>query len=360
MSRPLLATIHLETLRQNYRLARRLHGGRVLAVLKANAYGHGALACAQALHGLADGFAVAAIEEALALREGGVTAPILLLEGWFEASELVLIDQHRLWVVVHHAEQADQLCAANLTAPLNVWLKMDSGMHRLGFAPEDIRPRVAQIQASGRVANMVVMSHFSRADLLADATTPAQVARAQAAVAGLGLPLSLSNSGGILAWPQARTDWGRAGIMLYGGAAVDGPVAGLGVEDYPRPVMQLDSRIMAVRELPMGETVGYGLHYQTTRPTRLGVVACGYADGYPRAAANGTPVLVDGEETRIIGRVSMDMLTVDLTDLPAAGLGSAVRLWGEGLPADRVAQAAGTVSYELFCNVKRARFQYQD
>ncbi len=355
MSRPLTATIDLKALRHNYLLAKRLHGGRVLAIVKANAYGHGAVRCARALADIADGFGVAAIEEAIQLREAGITLPILLLEGWFEAQELAQIQHYQLWTALHSAWQVDEIEAAEISTPLTVWVKIDSGMHRLGLHPDEF-PAVAQrLSTSPKIAKLVAMTHFARADELDSQATPQQIDRFQEAVAGLGLETSLSNSGGILAWPKAHGDWGRAGVMLYGGAATDRVLA-----NWPKPVMQLDSRIMAVRELAAGEPIGYGARFHTERPTRVGVVACGYADGYPRVVPAGTPVLVNGQRSRIIGRVSMDMLTVDLSDCPGAGVGTAVRLWGEGLPASEVAAAAGTIDYEIFCNLKRARLNYLD
>lgn len=354
MSRPLIATIDLSALRANYLLAKRLHGARVLAVVKANAYGHGAVQCAHALADLADGFAVASIEEAIALRDAGITLPILLLEGWFHPDELPLIQHHDLWTTVHRLDQIDAVLNCQLYDPLTIWLKIDVGMHRLGIAPSEAPAAISRLRHSRNVAKLVAMSHFSRSDLLDDATTATQIDRLRQAIGDFQLETSLSNSGGIIAWPNAKSDWGRAGIMLYGGAAVDRPIS-----DAPMPVMQLDSRIIATRQLAAGEAVGYGERYVTTKPTRIGVVACGYADGYPRAATNGTPVLINGQASQLIGRVSMDMLTVDLTHLPAADIDTPVRLWGVGLAADRVASHANTVAYELFCNVKRARFVYR-
>lgn len=354
MSRPLSATIRLDYLRDNYRLARRLHGGRTLATIKANAYGHGAVACARALADEADGFAVACIEEALVLREAGITRPILLLEGWFEPSELDLIVQHRLWTALHCPEQLAQLEAAKLDAPLpSVWLKFDSGMHRLGLPLHEARAIHQRLCDGGKAQSLVLATHFARADELDCSSTLDQIERFRAAVAGLPCPLSLANSGGVLGWQASRGDWARPGIMLYGGAALDRAPA-----EAPKSVMQLDSQVIGVQTLDAGEAVGYGARYVTERPTRLGLVAGGYADGYPRAAMTGTPVLIDGRRGRTLGRVSMDMLAVDLTDFPEAGVGTPVRLWGEGLPADEIAQAAGTISYELFCNVKRAHFRY--
>ncbi len=353
MSRPARATIDLQALRHNYRLARQLHGGRALAVLKANAYGHGALACARALQGEADGFAVAFVEEALALREGGIEAPILVLEGVFEQRELATASWHGLWLVVHQEEQVRMLETAPAgLGPWQVWLKVDSGMHRAGLAPAHLAACHARLVASGRVGEITLMSHFARADEPEREATLAQLAVFEAAVAGLPGPRSLGNSAGVLAWPQARRDWARPGIMLYGADPLPVPNTSL------RPVMRLASRVFAERWLAAGEALGYGGAFVATQPTRVGLVAMGYADGYPRAAGTGTPVAVDGQASITLGRVSMDMLTVDLTHLQRAGIGSTVELWGAQVPVNTVAQRAGTIAYELLCNVKRVAFDY--
>ncbi|WP_339843183.1 alanine racemase [uncultured Halopseudomonas sp.] len=348
--RPAHALIDLDALRHNYRLAKSLSGARAFAVIKANAYGHGAVECANALAAEADAFAVACIEEALELRTAGITQPILLLEGWFEASELPLIAEHQLWAVVHEQWQVTDLLEAQLSQPLHIWLKLDSGMHRVGFAPE-VYPTVwRQLEASAQVASLTKISHFSRADEPDTGRTEEQMAIFTRATSGLVGPASLCNSPGILAWPQAHNDWLRPGIMLYGATPFGFPQ---GHADLLKPVMQLQSKVIAVRDLPAGEPVGYGSRFVTSRATRVGVVAMGYADGYPRHAPDGTPVLVEGQRSQLIGRVSMDMLTVDLTDLPDCGLGSQVRLWGTGLNASEVAAHAGTIAYQLFCNLNR-------
>ncbi|GGC93598.1 alanine racemase [Halopseudomonas salina] len=348
--RPAHALIDLDALRHNYRLAKGLSDARVFAVIKANAYGHGALECAQALAPEADAFAVACIEEALELRAAGISQPILLLEGWFEASELPLIAEHRLWAVVHDQWQIENLLTTTLTEPLHIWLKLDSGMHRVGFAPEEYPKVWRQLASSAQVASLTRISHFSRADEPDTGRTEEQLATFMRATEGLKGPASLCNSPGVLAWPQAHNDWLRPGIMLYGATPFGFPQE---YADRLQPVMQLESRVIAVRELPPGEPIGYGSRFITARPTRMGVVAMGYADGYPRHAPDGTPVLIDGQRSQLIGRVSMDMLTVDLTDLPGSGLGSAVRLWGTGLNASEVAAQAGTIAYQLFCNLNR-------
>lgn len=348
--RPAHALIDLAALRHNYQLAKSLSGSRAFAVVKANAYGHGAIECARALADHADAFAVACIEEAIELREAGITRPILLLEGWFEACELPLIDQHQLCTVVHADWQVADLLAATVSAPLHIWLKLDTGMHRVGFAPEQYVNVWRQLQASPQVASLSKISHFSRADEPDTGRTEEQMTVFARATEGLDGPASLCNSAGVLAWPQAHGDWLRPGIMLYGATPFGFPQ-----EHAARlqPVMQLQSRVIAVRELPVGEPIGYGSRFVTARPTRVGVVAMGYADGYPRHAPDGTPVLIDGQRSQLIGKVSMDMLTVDLTDLPGSGLGSEVRLWGTGLDASEVAAHAGTIAYQLFCNLNR-------
>lgn len=354
--RPAHALINLANLRHNYLLAKQLSTSKALAVVKANAYGHGAVRCAEALADLADGFAVACIEEALQLRDAGITQPILLLEGWFEASELPVIAEQQLWTVIHHHGQLTDIEQANLSQPIHVWLKLDTGMHRVGFTPEEYPAIWRKLQANPQVASLTKMTHFSRADEPETGRTEQQLAVFTETTKDLQGPSSLCNSAGVLAWPQAHGDWLRPGIMLYGATPFDF------AQDSAtalKPVMQLDSQIIAVREVPANEPIGYGSRFITTRATRVGVVAMGYADGYPRHAPDGTPVLVDGLRTTLAGRVSMDMLTVDLTDLPDTGLGSHVRLWGEGLNASEVAGWAGTIAYQLLCNLNRVPRQYQ-
>lgn len=358
--RPARALIDLQALRYNYQLARESAGARALAVIKADAYGHGAVRCAQALQDIADGFAVACIEEALQLREAGIRGPILLLEGFFEAEELALIEQHDFWCVVHAQWQLEAIERCQVKTPLTVWLKMDSGMHRVGIYPEQYEAAYKRLQASGKVAKIVLMSHFSRADELGCVRSEEQISVFQQARQALNAEVSLRNSPAILGWPQLfpqqqSTDWVRPGIMLYGATPFEDahPLA-----SQLKPVMTLESKVISVRELPAGEPVGYGGKFVCERPTRVGVVAMGYADGYPRHAPTGTPVAVDGQLTRLIGRVSMDMLTVDLTDLPQAGVGSRVEFWGKQVLASDVAIAAQTIPYQIFCNLRRVPLLY--
>jgi len=358
--RPARALIDLQALRHNYQLARDVSGARALAVIKADAYGHGAVRCAQALQEQADGFAVACIEEALQLREAGIRGPILLLEGFFEADELQLIEQHDLWCVVHSLWQLQAIEQSSVRTPLTVWLKMDSGMHRVGLNPADYQAAYQRLLASGKVAKVVLMSHFARADELDCPRSDEQMRVFQQASQGIVAEVSLRNSPAVLGWPQLGykeqpSDWVRPGIMLYGATPFEQAQE---VAARLQPVMTLESKIISVRELPAGEPVGYGARFVSERPTRVGVVAMGYADGYPRHAPTGTPVAVDGQLTRLIGRVSMDMLTVDLTDLPHAGLGSRVELWGKQVLASEVAQQAQSIPYQLFCNLRRVPLLY--
>jgi alanine racemase len=353
--RPARALIDLQALRHNYQLAREVTGAKALAVIKADAYGHGAVRCAQALQEQADGFAVACIEEALQLREAGIGGPILLLEGFFEADELALIEQQDLWCVVHSLWQLELIERSVVRKPLTVWLKLDSGMHRVGLHPADYQAAYRRLLASGKVAKIVLMSHFARADELDCPRSTEQLAVFEQARQGLVAEVSLRNSPAVLGWPQVPSDWVRPGIMLYGASPFEQTQA---LAARLQPVMTLESKIISVRELPADEPVGYGARFVTERPTRVGVVAMGYADGYPRHAPTGTPVLIDGRPSRLIGRVSMDMLCVDLSDLPGTGLGSRVELWGKQILASDVATRAGTIPYQLFCNLRRVPLLY--
>ncbi|WP_027079859.1 alanine racemase [Luteimonas mephitis] len=350
--RPTRARIHLDALRHNYRHARALGGGKALAVVKADAYGHGAIACARTLDGEADGFGVACIEEALELREAGIRAPIVLLEGFFDAGELPLIERHALWPVVASPWQVEALERHPLQHPLQVWLKLDSGMHRLGLAPGEYLDAWNRVRALPWIGGMVAMTHFSRADELGHPGTSDQLATFDATLARLppGTPASVANSAALMAWPRTRRDWVRPGLMLYGAHTLDAPCA---EAEALRAVMALESKVIAVRELAAGEPIGYGGAFVTTRPTRVGVVAAGYADGYPQYATSGTPVVIDGRAGELIGRVSMDMLTVDLTDHPGAGLGSDIELWGPRLPVADVAAHSGNSPYRLLAGLKR-------
>lgn len=346
MTRPIRATIDLSALRGNFAIARqRAEGAALWAVIKANAYGHGLLRAAEALDDLADGYALLDLGDAIALREAGFRQPILLLEGFFEADELPLLAEHGLTAVVHSLEQVEMLASTALPARLPVYLKLNSGMNRLGLSAEEFHAALTALETSRNVSGITLMTHFADADL--ERGIAWQMARFRDAVQGCEHLVSLANSAALLRYPEARRGWARTGIMLYGSSPFpqDESAEALGL----RPVMTLSSRLVAVQELAVGERVGYGGTFTAERPMRIGVVACGYADGYPRHAPTGTPILVEGRRTRTVGRVSMDMIMVDLEGIPDAGIGSPVVLWGEGLPVDDVATAAGTVSYELLC-----------
>lgn len=353
MSRPARAVIDLAALAHNYGLARRQHGGRTLAILKADAYGHGALPCARHLAPEADGFGVAFGDEAMALRDSGIASPILVLEGFFCEQELRQFQQQGLWSVVHHEEQLRMLEHAQLPAKsLNIWLKADSGMRRAGFGLDHIRHAHARLSACAAVSNIVLMTHFARADEPQVEVTREQIRAFDTATEPLAGERSLCNSAGILAWREARRDWGRCGIALYGASPLPQPGTALS------PVMRLESEVFAVRDIAPGDCVGYGGSFTADRPMRIGLVAMGYADGYPRAAGSGTAVAVAGARSTLVGRVSMDMLAVDLTDLPGCGVSSPVELWGEHISINEVATRAQTIAYELLCNVKRVRKVY--
>ncbi len=354
MSRPAIAHVRLDAFCHNYRVAKQLHGGKALAVIKANAYGHGAVQCAQAIANEADGFAVACLEEALELRQAGIKNPILLLEGFFEAAELPEIVANDLWLVIHAEWQIEILLAAKLAKPVNVWLKMDSGMHRVGLDTAAYSQEFIRLSGHVNVTKIVCMSHFANADNLKSEHTLQQIEAFKKATQNLAIEeVSLCNSAAILGWPQAYKNWSRPGIMLYGADPL------MVLDTKLRAVMQLTSKIISIRKIAKGESIGYGSIFTADKETIVGVVACGYADGYPRSST-GAPAAVDGVLTRVIGRVSMDMLFVDLTEIPQAIIGSHVELWGDQVLANDVAKAAGTIAYELFCNVKRVQFRYSE
>src|SRR5918994_1426333 len=347
MPRPIRATISASALAHNLTVARRHAGNaKVWAVIKANAYGHGVERAARALAG-ADGFAVLDFQEAARLRVGGVTKPILLLEGFFQAADLAPLREYALTPVIHNPEQVEILKRSKLEGDIAVYLKVNSGMNRLGFGVEGLRPAYNALRSHPQVKGLTLMTHF------ADADGPGGIQAQLDWFNELVKPFeahqrSLANSATLLRFPAARGDWVRPGIMLYGCS----PFADQSAEQLGlKPAMTLTSEIIATQHLQPGERVGYGFAYEAPGEMTIGVVACGYADGYPRHAPVGTPVLVNGKRARMVGRVSMDMITVDISDIPEAYVGTPVTLWGEGLSADEVAAAAGTLSYELLCKL---------
>lgn len=359
MTRPSRALIDLAALRQNYLTARHIHQGRALAVVKANAYGHGAVECAQALADITDGFAVALMSEALELRQSGIKRPILVLEGCFDTQELEDSFAKSIWVAIHQDSQIDMFAGCMLPpASIHVWLKVDSGMHRAGFALKDVSDAYARLAACPAIASITLMSHFARADEPNESATVQQVEAFERATQHLPGARSLCNSAGVLAWPSAKRDWARPGILLYGANPLPESYIAQHPDQILLPVMSLQSEVFAVKTLQPGEALGYGGTFIAEQPTRVGLVALGYADGYPRSAPTGTPVAIDGQPARLVGRVSMDMLNVDLTALPEAGIGSQVELWGRQIDINTVAQRANTIAYELLCNVKRVQRIY--
>jgi alanine racemase len=352
MPRPLHAIIHLDAMQHN--LARAYAcapTAKAWAVVKANAYGHG---LERGMRGFAqaDGLALIETENALRLRELGWVKPILLLEGIFDAADVPLLAEHNINSTVHCFEQVKMLEYTQLYRPIDVHLKMNTGMNRLGFRPDEYPAAYKRLRAIPGIRNITLMTHFANADELEHPrlSIAEQVRRFREGSFGLEGQRSLSNSGGVLHQAalskELHNDWVRPGVMLYGGT----PGGGVSARDYGLlPTMTLKSEIIGIQRLEKGDTVGYGSRFEAPGPMTVGVVACGYADGYPRHAESGTPVLVDGVRTRMVGRVSMDMMTVDLTPVANARVGCKVTLWGDGLPIDEVAQAAGTIGYELMC-----------
>ena len=364
MARPIQAYIDSGALVHNLQAARRTTtaSARIMSVIKADGYGHGLLRVAEAL-AATDGFALLDIQDAVCLREAGFRQTILLLEGFFAAEDLALVAEFNLTSVIHSAWQIAMLDACPGRGKLDVWLKVNTGMNRLGFVPQQVAQAMEQLRRHRAVRDITLMTHFANADEARGIAAP--LALFNDVAAAYNVARSLANSAALLRYPETHGDWVRAGIMLYGSS----PFADVSAQQLGlKPAMTLSSRIIATQELRAGDEVGYGALFRADRSMRIGIVACGYADGYPRqsgrvepeapgthrptpggCAHNGTPILVDGQRARTVGRVSMDMLYVDLSDLPQAEVGSRVVLWGEGMPIDAVARAAGTVGYELMC-----------
>ena len=348
MARPIQASFDLAALKNNFAIARR-HAGEaaIMAVIKANAYGHGLLRVARALAD-ADGFALLELDDAVRLRDAGYRQRILLLEGFFSVAELPEILHHGFTIMVHDREQLAMLKALSSGIKVDVFLKFNTGMNRLGFTAAGSRSVIDELRELPCVGQVVLATHFSDAEGVSGIDW--QMREFEERVSQPGYARSLANSAALLRFPETRGDWVRPGLMLYGASPLDDADAlKLGL----RPVMTLKSEIIAIQQIRRGDTVGYGSQFLADRNMRIGVVACGYADGYPRHAGSGTPVVIDGVRVPMAGRVSMDMLCVDLTNVPHAKVGSPVLLWGEGLPVEEVAVAAATVSYELLCALAR-------
>ncbi len=358
MSRATRASISLSALRHNLAIARqRAPRSQQLAIIKANGYGHGIEQVARAL-GTAEAFGVACLDEAIRLRQAGVSRAIVLLEGIVREADLDIVRAHRLSLVVHQSAQLAML-ENSVGTPIPVWLKVDTGMGRLGFAVEQLAGAWSRLQACKGVEQPVrIMTHLANADDRTDTTTDKQLDCFATAVEGMDAELSVANSAGILGWPKSHGHWNRPGIMLYGVSPFNNDTAG---DHGLRPVMQLHSELIAVNLHRAGDAVGYGGHWICPEAMPVGVVAIGYGDGYPRHVAPGTPVSLHGRQVPIIGTVSMDMLCLDLRDLPEAQIGDTVELWGDSLPVETIARQAGTIGYELLCQLtRRVRFDYVD
>ncbi|HEY7872333.1 MAG TPA: alanine racemase [Rudaea sp.] len=360
MSRTALATIHLGALRRNLARVRELAvDAKVMAVVKADGYGHGLERVARALDD-ADAFGVASLGDGLRLRAAGITKRVVVLSGPDEAGDLSEFRRLGLDAVIHHESQLTWLEADHDARPLRVWLKIDTGMHRLGFAPVQARAAHARLRALANVdADIALMTHFAASDEFENALTVRQIAAFDAATQGLEGSRSLANSAGVLGWPQAKNadlgqNWVRVGGLLYGLSAVDGKSgADFGFE----PAMTLSAKLIAVNRVARGERVGYAATFECPEDMPVGVAAIGYGDGYPRSAPSGTPVLVEGKHVALIGRVSMDLIAIDLRNAPSAKVGDRVTLWGRELPIEEIAARAGTISYDLTCGMtKRVLF----
>jgi alanine racemase len=346
MARPSKAIINLAAVKHNYQIAKNLApDSQCLAVVKANAYGHGAVAIASALEPLAPAFGVACIEEADELRAAGIKKPILLLAGVFTADEVVLAEQKNYWLMVHTDEQVAAILSTKLSGPIKVWLKIDTGMHRLGFAPKTISSVYNSLKSSVNVDDEIVLAtHLACGEQLDNTFSKKQIECFKNTVSNINAPLSIANSPGLLGWPEARAEWNRPGYMLYGNSPFSGPHK---QADKLQHVMTLKSEVIALRSIAAGETVGYSATWTANRSSKVATVAVGYGDGYPRHAPSGTPVLVNGSRAELVGRVSMDMITVDVTDLQSVMIGDEVILWGDELTANEVASWVDTIGYEV-------------
>lgn len=348
MPRPIRAVIHQHNLEHNLAVIRQKIGqSKIWSVMKADGYGHGIKRIWRGLK-TSDGFAVLDLHEAILLREEGWQGPILLLEGFFQRDDLSMIDQYQLTTSVHSYWQLTAIEQATLSRPISVYIKLNSGMNRLGFSVDEYADVVSQLTHMANVADVTLMSHFANSDWVEGTHAPLEKIQQFSA---LSLPTCIANSGAVLWHQNTHYDWVRAGIVLYG-ASPSGKWADI-AEYGLKAAMTLQSEIIAIHEIEAGQSIGYGSKFTSVKPMRIATVACGYADGYPRHAPTGTPVWCLGQRCHLLGAVSMDMLTIDISDCPNAKIGTQVELWGENLPVDDVAQSAGTIGYELLCALAR-------
>lgn len=352
------AIIDISALHHNQQIIKALAPkAEVMAVLKADAYGHGLLEVAKHMTDVAC-IGVACMQEAVILREGGVTTDIVLLEGFFDADELPAIIDYGFTIVVHHQAQIEALQNYQTDKSIPAWIKLDTGMHRLGFAPSEFAEAVAALEALPIIDSLGVMNHFACADDINSSKTSNQLKQMQQVLASLehqNYPISCANSAAVLAWPESHYDLIRPGILLYGISPLSNHV---GADHGLKPVMQLESEVIAIRTIEPGETVGYGANWQAEQATRIATVGIGYGDGYPRGIKPNTPVVINGKRYPIVGNVSMDMLTIDIGDQPIK-VGDPVVLWGDELPVEEIARSVGTIAYELLCGItQRVPYEY--
>ena len=348
--RPTTATVRLADIVHNYDLACRLApASKSIAVIKANAYGHGMLEVARKLQNLVPAFAVALVEEAVQLRDAGITRPILVLQGVNDTADIKEAAELDLWLLLHRRQQIDELLSSYSTKPVRVWLKLETGMHRFGLVPDELERVCVDLRSSPNIQqDLVLCTHLACADDLADPMTPRQVRLIRSCATKHNLALSIANSAGILHWPESHADWNRPGYMLYGNCPTG--VFGSGSSEL-RPAMTMSSEIVAIRNIEQDEGVGYGQDWIAKKASKIGTIPIGYGDGYPRHAPSGTPVLVNGQRVPLVGRVSMDAISVDLTEMEKAEIGDPVELWGENLYVNEVAAAAGTIGYEILAGL---------
>lgn len=354
---PLTATIDLDSLQHNLGVVRQAApNSRVIAMVKANAYGHGLIPAVKSL-GEADALGIARLDEALLIRDAGIDQRIVLLSASLNTEEITLCSQQQIDVVIHNDEGLNTLLSSNLTKPFNIWLKIDTGMHRLGFSPNRTLEICTSIKGSPSIANLALMTHFHSADETLNTGTQQQLEQFTTATQSIDLPASMANSAAILAWPQTHKEWVRPGIMLYGSDPLDRANQ---LSKQLKPVMELSTSIISIRKVLAKESVGYNATWHSARDSIIGTLAIGYADGYPRHATNGTPVLINGERVPLVGRVSMDMITVDLTDHTNVNIGDRAILWGKKLSVKEVAEHSNTIAYDLLTGVgNRVDFVYQ-
>tara|TARA_A200000159_G_scaffold164772_2_gene196148 strand:+ start:1562 stop:2644 length:1083 start_codon:yes stop_codon:yes gene_type:complete len=349
VSRQTQAIIHADAVLQNFRtLSSMAKHSQSMAVIKADAYGHGAINVARILQHVSPRFAVAIIEEAVALREAGITVPIVVLEGAHQAKECAMAAQYDCILVMHSYEQLQWMQKCEVSKRPHIWLKVDSGMHRLGFSTDDIEEVVAQNQ-SLLTNETTLVTHFASADNPDNDFTATQIAAFETKVASLSLPVSLANSPASVNWPQSQAQWNRLGLGVYGGQVSTQSITGSAVQLLP--AMTLRSSVIALRDIAEGEGVGYGQTWRAQKPSKIATVGIGYADGYPRHCPNGTPVMIRGQRASLVGRVSMDMITIDVTHINNVTTGDTVELWGENISISEVASCAGTIDYELMTRV---------